>query len=227
MAMQRATTLALLIAGHVALTGCQALEMLRSAVPDLKIPRAHTQQTCEFYRQRARGMVEYAWERDWPQLAPVFAEKRTPQEDEAMCRQMVLDAGATFATRPNDNAAASATCSRVWLASDWSKRSPVHRASTMCHEAAHILSQKREGCGYWTANYATVSGRLGYEAIGYAISDAMYERHGWSAERIAKRQAKRANEFPEKYRLERTLDVKCTGEYFRDVRDGLRKRAGV
>lgn len=208
-------------------TGCNLLNTLATAIPDLNIPRKDSPKTCEYYQQRARGVIEYAWEQDWPAFAPMFATKATPEEDEATCRGLIESAGASFAVRPTDDSAASATCFVVWLASDWKQRSAIQRASTMCHEAAHILSQKREGCGYWAANYATVSGRMGYESIGFAISDATFERHGWSPVRIAKRQVKRAASFPEKYRLGRVLSSSCVQSTFRNVRDGLRARAGV
>lgn len=209
------------------LSGCGLLSKLSMAIPDLDIPHKDSEKTCSYYQQRARGLVEYAWEKDWPTLAPLFATPATPQADEAACRQMILDAGAVFKVRPNDDAAASATCKVVWLASDWAQRSAVNRASTMCHELTHILSQKREGCGYWAVNYATVSGRMGYEALGYAISDAMFERHGWSPNRIATRQVGRAESFPEKYKLGRLLSSACVRDTFSRVREGLRARAGV
>ncbi len=209
------------------LSGCDLMQRLATAIPDLEIPRKDSAKTCEFYRQRARGMAENAWTYDWPALAPVLTGKGTPEQDEASCRKLITDAGARFAVRPNDSAAASATCSVVWLASDFERRDPVNRASTMCHEAAHILSQQREGCGYWSMNYAMVSGRIAYESVGYAVSDAMFEKHGWSAERIAKRQARRANRFGQTYRVGKLINAQCVGEYFMDVREEFRARSGV
>ena len=204
---------------------------LLSAVPDVArdlaaigMRKPGREMLCPLYGQRARGLAEHAWERDWPHFQPMFESAQSPEADEQYCRQLILSRGAEFFGKSAAGRGATALSYAVGLPADYHQRSPVSRAALMCHEAAHVVWQKRVGVAMASVDYATASGRIGAEAVGYAITEAIERRHGVSETTVMGRRKARSLDFPVKYALERSVDGDCVHGIFGRFADGLEER---
>lgn len=208
--------------------GCSP-DKLKAAVPDILTAVGATKSdVCEAYQEKGRGIVEAAWEHDWPIFAPIF-ERETPDPvlDEAFCRELIEDRGALIELKPWDSHASTALMYAVGLHPDFYRWSAKRRAQTICHEAGHVVSQHRVGPARSAKDYATISGRLASEAGPYALGDLMYRWYGVSEEKIVKVRRARAKKFPKMYKLTRTVSPECVLDHFTRVSDELARRAAV
>lgn len=207
------------------LTACD-LSSLKSAIPDLELPKSLKPQACTLYRQRGVELAESIWQHDWPVFAEIWDMPADPVSDEAFCRRVIASRGATFAYKPQGAHSSTAAGFVVLLHPDYDSWPAEKRASTMCHEAAHIVWEHRRKA-LAVVDYATISGRLVTEATASALGSALLERYGASPAERARELKSRAKRFPEAYKVARTVDSACVEEYFGDVRETLRERAGV
>lgn len=238
----RSTALALTIALTM-LPGCAFLReigldkagaKLLEAVPDLLtdvqkhggLKKFAEAQSCELYTQRGRGFAELAWSHDWAAFKPMFEAPGTPASDEAYCRKLITDRGAGFVTKQEGQRSATALVYAVALPWDFEQRNAVSRAALMCHEAVHIVWQHRVGTVAAAIDYATVSGRVAAESTGYAITEAVQRRHGWTTERILAQRARRLKGFSELYRLGGAISDACVGEFFVATTEAFAQRSG-
>ena len=198
---------------------------LKTAIADLNLPDELKPAACELYRQRGKELAESIWTHDWPVFAPMFSRPANPQTDYNFCHDVITVRGALILQKPPVNHASTAAYFAVALASDFHTWTIERQASILCHEAAHIVWQKRRG-KLAALDYLTVSGRLVAEGTAYALTDALLERYGTPPEKIAKGQARRARRFPAAYKIEKTVDSECVAGYFGDIRAALRERAG-
>lgn len=208
-------------------TGCGFLNDLKTTVDDLNLGGKLKSRACELYTTKGRGMAEDAWANDWPVFAPIFQTPADPAADEAFCRKLIVDRKAAIMPKPKGGHAATALSYVVLLPQDFDSKSPQYRASTMCHEAVHIVWQKRVGIALAALEYATISGRITSEGVAYAVDDALTERYGADPKAFAEGRRKRAERFPESYELKRLVDAECIGDFFDAIREELRERAGV
>lgn len=199
---------------------------IKTAVADLELPRELKPQACELYKQRGKELAESIWLHDWPVFAPMWKTPPNAKADELFCRRVITGRGATFITKPPGSHSSTALFFVVALHPDFATWSDERRASTMCHEAAHIVWQHRRG-KMAAIDYLTVSGRLVTEGTASALGDAADERNGVSAKTIADSQARRAERFPKAYKVSKTVDAQCVAGYFAAIRQTLRDRAGV
>ena len=213
----------------------KALPKLVEAVPDILTDiredgglRKHVENNmCEIYSQRGRGFAELAWMHDWPAFDPLFRSTPDPSADEAYCRKLVTDRGAAFVYKGEGGHGGTALRYVVALPSNYEKRAPVVRAALMCHEAAHIVWQHRVGIEVAAIDYATVSGRVAAEAVGYTVTEAMQRRHGWRQATILDRRAKRIAGFAKRYRLGNTITDECLGGFFVGTSEAFQERSGL
>lgn len=209
------------------ITSCATLEplvgKLRQAVGDLG---GKSPESCEFYVQRGRGIAEAAWTYDWKVFAPMFETEPDPVADLAFCTKVILDRGAEILTKPEGLRHSTAIGVAVLLAPDFKDKSPRRQAATLCHEAAHIVWQRRVGLPMAAADYVSVSGRLSTEATAYALGDMVLRRHGVTPEWIVGARKRRAERFPETYKLEKLVSSECVYDYLTAVSDALRERTG-
>lgn len=201
------------------LIGCD--QRLKTAVPDLDLSGP---KTCELYTQKGRGVAEAAWARDWAAFAPMFETSADPFADEEYCRGVITGLGAVIRTKGPDQKHSTAIMVAVLLDPDFESKSQVRQASTMCHEAAHIVWQHRVGPLMAIADYVSISGRLSVEAVAYALGDKVLRRHGVSEAKIAKARLRRSAKFPEVYKLTRTVSPQCVYDYLTAVSEALEAR---
>lgn len=200
---------------------------LKDAVQDLDVKGLARDAACSVYVKNGRAHAEAAFEHEWPTFAPLFETPPDAAADLQWCKDTLAANGVQMVTRLSDTSSASAVCGAVLIPKDFEQRDVKYQAALCIHEATHILSQKREGCKQWVENYVKVSGRLAYEGVAYAMSDAVMARHGVSEAAILKISTRRAERFPKKYLLEHVVDGKCVGDYFAAIRNALRERTGV
>lgn len=224
-------------------TGCAFLKevgadkaaiKLLQAVPDILTDvqedgglKEHVEKNmCEIYSQRGRGFAELAWMHDWPVFEPMFKAPGTPESDEAYCRKLIEDRGAPFVTKGDGGHGGTALKYVVALPPDMDKRSPVNRAALLCHEAVHIVWQHRVSTFTAAIDYATVSGRVSAEAVGYAMTEGIQRRHGWDQSKILAGRNKRIAGFAERYRLGKTITDECIGSFFIGTTEAFAERSG-
>lgn len=219
----------LIIFGLLILIGCDPASKIETAVATLDkiptvVPESVKEAACPLIREQARPIVEAIWANDWSEFAPMFASPASPEDDEAYCRDVIAKHGAFILPGESHGMALRFV---VLIPDGFDKRPAAWRAGLMCHEAAHIVRQADIGIKRAAIEYITPWGRLAWEATAYATYDATLRRHNVSAERIAKTQARRARQFPVKYKLTNTVTSECVAGYFADVDAALAERGGV
>ena len=208
-------------------TSCSTLDplvgKLKQAVGDLG---AQGPKACELYVQKGRGIAEAAWSQDWPVFAPMLDTPPDPVADLEFARSIIELRGAKILTKGAGQKHSTAVVFAVLLDPDFESMSPRRQAATLLHEAAHIVWQHRVGIKMAIADYVSVSGRLSVEATAYALGDLVLRRHGVTPEWIDSARRRRAERFPETYKLERLVSSECVYDYLTAVSDALRERTG-
>jgi hypothetical protein len=133
----------------------------------------------------------------------------TPGADEAYCRSVIEQRGAKILTKPAGQHHSTSLGFVVLLSPDYSEYTPSRKAATMCHEATHIVWQRRAGLPQAAAQYITPSGRLASEAVAYAVGEIIYTRHGATPAWLNKQRSARSNRFPTTYKLAPAVTPDC------------------
>lgn len=201
-------------------------EKLRDAVPDLDVSGMPSAEGCAMYIAEGKDLAEAVWTQDWPVFAPMLKTPVDAEADQAFCRDVITSRGAKILSKPKGLRHSTAIVFAVLLDPDFEDKSERRQAATMCHEAAHIVWQKRVGIKRASAQYISVSGRLVPEMTAYALGDLVLRRNGVTPEWITAARQSRSERFPETYKLTRTISSECVEGYQDAVSQELEKRVG-
>jgi hypothetical protein len=169
-----------------------------------------TDERCEDQRLRAEEVYRDALEHDAPMVRRYAMEGDSP---EAGCLRFLDHRGVLVEKKPDRlGPGGTALCRVVALSPSYEQSDARTRAAHVCHEAVHIATQMRIGCGEFFKQYADPVLRVGHEAtplaVGHWVREQMGSTEHW-VQRSIDHRSSRANSF---YKLFGIVDETCVAE---------------